>query len=174
MIDPPADAPVYQAMAVAEVAGLLRWEAEILCELSIILILLITSADPSKCARVIDGDTIHLNDGRKVRLLDIDAPEIKQPWGLQSKKFLADLIEGKEIELIGSKKDRYGRTLATIKLGDLDVNKRLVEMGHAWHYKRYSKSKEFADLELKARAKGLGLWAPPKPPWEWRRRKRKK
>ncbi len=146
-----------------------------MCELSsIILILLIISADTSKCARVIDGDTIQLNDGRKVRLLDIDAPEIKQPWGLQSKKFLADLIEGKEIELIGSKKDRYGRTLATIKLGDLDVNKRLVEMGHAWHYRRYSKSKEFAELELKARAKGLGLWAPPKPPWEWRRRKRKK
>lgn len=137
------------------------------------ILLTLTAALPAKCLRVVDGDTIHLKDGRKVRLLDIDAPEIKQPWGLQSKKFLADLIEGKEIELIGSRKDRYGRTLATVKLGDLDVNKRLVEMGHAWHYRRYSKSKEFADLELKARAKGLGLWAPPKAPWEWRRRKRK-
>ncbi len=134
---------------------------------------LLSAPEPIKCVRVIDGDTVELADGRKVRLLEIDAPESNQPYGPQSTKYLEGLIEGKMIVLVGSKKDRYRRTLSTIMLDELNVNHRMVELGHAWHYKRYSKSKELAALEQKARSKGLGLWSKPIAPWDWRRRKRK-
>lgn len=48
----------------------------------------------------------------------------------------------------------------------------MVRLGMAWHYKKYSKSKVYADLEQKARNEKIGLWndAHPIAPWNWRRR----
>jgi len=51
----------------------------------------------------------------------------------------------------------------------------MVREGWAWHYKRYSKSKELAEAEKKARKAKAGLWADPNPvpPWEWRSTRKK-
>ena len=69
---------------------------------------------------VVDGDTIKGNlDSKRItiRLVEIDAPEMDQPFGVESKRFLKKLIENKKVTLISEGKDRYGRTLGdfTIK-----------------------------------------------------------
>ena len=70
---------------------------------------------------VVDGDTIKGNVDSKritIRLVEIDAPEMDQPFGVESKRFLKKLIENKKVTLIAEGKARYGRML-----GELLVNK---------------------------------------------------
>ena len=59
---------------------------------------------------VTDGDTIKLN-GEKIRLQCIDAPEKTQPYGLEAKEYIMNLLKDKKVEVIRESKDRYGRTL---------------------------------------------------------------
>jgi len=93
--------------------------------------------------RVVDGDTVVLANGQKVRLLGIDAPEMEkegQPADFlahKAKKVLADLIQGKRVRLEYDKLryDRYGRILAYLFLPDgSNVNQELVRQGLARVY----------------------------------------
>ncbi|WP_332018573.1 thermonuclease family protein, partial [Kaistella sp.] len=74
------------------------------------------------------------------------------------------------------KKDRNGRWIGEIFYNNQNLNKELVRNGLAWHYKRYSKSANYADLETAARKKKVGLWRDKDPiaPWNWRKSKRNK
>ena len=112
-----------------------------------------------------------------VRLEHIDAPEKNQPFGYKAKKFVSDFCCGKTVVVIGNgKKDRNGRWIGEIFYNNQNLNKELVRNGLAWHYKRYSKSANYADLETAARKKKIGLWRDKDPiaPWNWRKSKRKK
>lgn len=127
-----------------------------------------------KVIRVSDGDTIVVltqdKEQIKVRLNGIDAPEKKQPFGKQSTKFLANLVAGKTVEIKKEGNDRYGRTIGTVLLDGLDVNKEMVANGYAWAFRKYSK--KYAPDESNAKHKKLGLWTEedPTPPWEYRKR----
>jgi micrococcal nuclease len=129
-----------------------------------------------KVVGVKDGDTMVLlspdNKTTTVRLAEIDCPEKKQAFGQAAKKFTSDLCFGKQVKLIGTQQDRYGRTVGQIELADgTNVNYALVKNGYAWQYRAYSKSMELAELELKARQGRLGLWRDtnPTPPWDFRK-----
>ena len=132
----------------------------------------------SICCKVVgvtDGDTVRvLIDSRevRVRLEGIDAPESKQPYGTQSKTALSELVFGKDVRLVVSGKDRYGRTLGTLFVGEQNVNLQMVRDGMAWHYKRFNHDETMAGAEREAREGRKGLWqdASPIAPWEWRRR----
>lgn len=123
--------------------------------------------------RVIDGDTFiiinHVVDNRKsrVRLAYIDAPEIKQDYGKESKQFCEKLI-GCKVKIVYSKKDRYGRILGEVFDHSISINKLLVANGLAWSYK----NKEYKVLESWARENKMGLWSQnnPIPPWEFRKK----
>ena len=140
--------------------------------------------------RVIDGDTIEIRkDGEfaKVRLYGIDAPEKEQQYGRKATDKLIELL--KPVNIIKIKiidKDRYGRYIASLHLRDDDmvyvesnlchrgdVGLILVDQGLAWHYKRYSKSKELKAAEIYARSNKLGLWNEKNPiaPWDYRKLK---
>ena len=69
-------------------------------------------------------------------------------------------------------KDRYGRILGDVHLGERHINLEMVQDGMAWHYKTYSKAKNLADAEDAARKAKKGLWADksPEPPWEFRKK----
>lgn len=88
-------------------------------------------------ARVIDGDTIELTTGARVRYLGVDAPEATgghvECFGLLAARANADLVLGRAVELGygGACEDRYGRTLARVRVDDLDVSARLIERGYA-------------------------------------------
>jgi micrococcal nuclease len=113
-----------------------------------------------------DGDTYELlidNNSIVVRSAHIDCPEKKQPFGQKAKQFASDLCFGKFITLQHDNKyDRNHRLIAEVILEDgRNLNKLLVENGLAWHYKKYSKDENYAELEIIARQNKIGLWTDP-------------
>lgn len=119
--------------------------------------------------QVFDGDTIQLDDGRKVRLIGVDAPEVQspycdqEPFGQESKAYLTSLILNKKVTLsLGDpSKDKYGRTLAYVSQGDVLVNGRIIRDGWARSYRMFYHPLRdlFSVYEREARSKGLGLWS---------------
>lgn len=85
-------------------------------------------------------------------------------------------VGGKEVVVQWEEKDRYGRILGEVHLGDRHINLEMVQEGMAWHYKQYSKSKELADAEIEARKAKKGLWLDKEPvsPWDFRKIEREK
>jgi len=126
---------------------------------------------------VTDGDTLTVlrptADGpreSKVRLEGIDAPEPGQDYGTLAKQRLSDLAYGKTVRVEVKGIDDFGRLVARVKVGELDISEELVRSGLAWHYKRYSAEHALDGLEREARAAKRGLWtvATPQAPWEYR------
>jgi endonuclease YncB( thermonuclease family) len=97
----------------------------------------------------------------------IDAPEKRQPFGQQSKAALSSLVFGKQVRVVTSGKDRYGRTIGTLWDGETNVNHRMIELGFAWHYRRFSSDPELSMLECEASTNSLGMWADPRPVEPW-------
>nr|WP_294941235.1 thermonuclease family protein [uncultured Mucilaginibacter sp.] len=129
-----------------------------------------------KVVGVKDGDTMVLlspdNKTTTVRLAEVDCPEKSQAFGQAAKQYTSNLCFGKQVKLIGTTQDRYGRTVGQVELTDgTNVNYDLVKNGYAWQYRAYSKSMQLAELELKARQNRLGLWQDgnPTPPWNFRK-----
>lgn len=130
-----------------------------------------------------DGDTLTLlvdNQRQvKVRLADIDAPELGQPFGTVSRQALSSLVFGKHITVTDEHPDRYGRTVGQITVPcptapACSVNAEMVREGMAWVYTRYNSSAALPGVEAEARAARRGLWAAPSPvaPWNWRAREK--
>lgn len=120
-----------------------------------------------------DGDTFYmLIDGerRRIRLADIDAPESRQAFGRRAEQSLRDLIGRRTVTVRWKKEDRYGRLVAWVSLGQLDVNAEQVRRGFAWVDPRYNRRPELVELQARARADRAGLWADPHAiePWIWR------
>ena len=135
---------------------------------------------------VADGDTVTVLDAsrqqHKIRLIGIDAPEKKMPYGNRSKQSLSDLIFDRQVQVEYNKKDRYGRTVGKIIVDGVDANLAQIKAGMAWHYKQYQREQSvedrdtYAQAEVEARASKRGLWkdADPVPPWDWRKQQKKK
>ena len=130
-----------------------------------------------------DGDTVRVTSrsGEKVtiRLACIDAPETAQgASGKWSTQTLKRLIQGKTIALKPQVKDRYGRTVAEIYIGDRNINLQMVQLGAAFAYRQYLKQCDknaYLNAETRAMRRKLGVWGPYKPnlkPWEFRRSSR--
>lgn len=157
-------------------------------KLSILILALILSssvyADFSGLViKVIDGDTIIVLEGSKkikVRLSGIDAPELKQRFGFNSKQELTSLIEKKWVNILSNSRDKYKRTLGKVICNNVDINLSLIKLGMAWHYKKYKKNQSKNDQDLYtyyeniARDSRLGLWKDYNSiaPWDWRRGKK--
>lgn len=126
-----------------------------------------------------DGDTItcldETNTQQKVRLAEIDAPELGQDYGKVARESLAELVFGKSVTVVEEGKDRYGRWIARVQVDGTDVNRRLVATGNAWHYADYSRDSALDTLQEQARLQRMGLWAQPDPvpPWEFRQNVKK-
>jgi endonuclease YncB( thermonuclease family) len=130
-----------------------------------------------KVVGVSDGDTItiiHRGKGEKIRLYGIDCPEKSQAFGKRAKQFTSNMVFGKTVEVRPVTIDRYGRTIAWIYVNGTSLNEELLRAGLAWHYKRYSRERHLAELEIEARQNKAGLWSDPHtiPPWDFRRGKR--
>ncbi len=135
-----------------------------------------------KLGEVVDGGLISVVDGsgnaHAVSLRHIDAPAADQPFGPEAAKFLGDLLRGKEIEVLWTKKDAAGAISGDVyyrheKFGMVDANMTMVKNGAAWQAYRDTE-KTYAAAEKEARAAKRGLWAAPKPvrPSEWRKRRK--
>lgn len=149
--------------------------------LALLLALFATAANGDSIdGRVIgvsDGDTVILltdsSEKLRVRLTEIDAPESNQPYGDDSRQRLAVMIHKKNVRVVSSGHDRYGRVLGRIYVGGIDVNRQMVKEGAAWVYRQYMTDRVFLSDERAAKNAKRGLWALQKdqqiPPWDWRR-----
>ena len=133
----------------------------------------------AKVVRILDGDTMEIlyqNKPLMVRLAHIDCPEKRssQPFNTNAKKALSDLCFGQQVKVNIENYDRYGRIIATVtNHKNQIVNQEMIKQGMAWHFKRYSQSQLYANLELAARKSKIGLWQNRNPiaPWQWRKPK---
>ena len=136
----------------------------------------VTAEEISGIPKIIDGDTVHINN-YKFRLEGIDAPEMRQQCkkesfkisfligftfykdyscGRVSKEKLITKINTSEIKCISSSKDRYKRYIATCFKGKINLNQWMVRNGFAIAYRRYSK--KYVPDEVFAKENKLGLW----------------
>lgn len=123
---------------------------------------------------VSDGDTLTCldenNQQQKVRLSEIDAPELGQDYGKNSRETLAALVFGRTVEVRDEGRDRYGRWVGHVLVDGVDVNRQMVATGNAWHYEKYSTDQSLAALQSQAQSQRIGLWSQPNPvaPWQYR------
>jgi micrococcal nuclease len=115
-----------------------------------------------KVTRVTDGDSLWLQPTEQgppveLRLEGIDAPEICQAWGVEARQALAELVLNRSVSVKTVGRDTHGRTLGTLYLDGRNINKALVQEGHAWSTRyKYDRGPFVAD-ERMARALSRGL-----------------
>jgi len=127
--------------------------------------------------KIIDGDTIHLNN-EKIRFTGIDTPELKQTCkknseiiycGIEARQLLIDKIGKDKVICVREGKDRYKRTLAECFVNDLSLSRYLVREGFAFAYRKYSK--KFINDEDFAKKNNMGMWSMNfEYPWDWRKK----
>lgn len=122
-----------------------------------------------RVVRVIDGDTIELEDGRTVRYIGIDTPETKHPtkgiecFGKEASNRNVELVANQVVQLEKdvSETDRYGRLLRYVWVGDRQINKQLVSEGYAYA-SSYPPDIKYQDelraAQQQAHKQGVGLW----------------
>lgn len=139
-----------------------------------------------------DGDTLTVKQGWqkvKVRLCGIDAPELSQPLGMQSRDHLRSLLAsaGNQVILYISDTDRYGRKVAELYVpahnpqqpeAEKLLNEEQLLAGMAYVYAKYASrcpnGSGFAQMEEKAKQQGRGVWRDPNAmkPWDYRKTQR--
>lgn len=126
--------------------------------------------DGVKVTRVIDGDTIEIEGGQRVRYIGIDTPETVDPrkpvqcFGIEASKKNKELVEGQRVRLEKdiTDRDKYRRLLRYVWAGDTFVNLELVKQGfaHSYSYPPDIKYQDrFVEAEREARMAKSGLWS---------------
>lgn len=146
---------------------------------ALLLLFAVPAAAESFSGKVVsihDGDTLTVLAEReiKVRLAEIDAPELRQAFGERARESLADLCLGKSAQVRVVTRETGGLARAHVTCDELDANAEQVRRGMAWVYKRHVKSTSpLYFLEDQAQRAREGLWsdASPAPPWRWRANK---
>jgi micrococcal nuclease len=127
--------------------------------------------DQVRVQRVVDGDTLLLENKVRVRLLGVNTPETKaadrpvEPWGEEASQFTEQMVSGKVVTLEYDKEriDDYGRTLAYVYVDGKMLNEAIIEAGFSQavtrHPYRSDRKKLFEQAEQRARAKRVGIWS---------------
>jgi micrococcal nuclease len=127
----------------------------------------------ARVERVVDGDTVVLAGGERVRYIGVDTPESVKPgapvecFAKRAARANADLVAGREVELRydAERRDRYGRLLAYVYVpgpSPVFVNAELVRRGFATPLTippNVAHAPQFARLARQARRAGRGLWS---------------
>ena len=131
------------------------------------LILAITiSAQTVKVTHVSDGDSFIISTRERVRMIGINAPELADKFGPESREHLARLIRGKSVTLErdpqNDDRDIHGRLLRFVSLDGADINLRMIADGYAYAFLRYpferARREAYRDAEKTAAAARVGLW----------------
>lgn len=129
-----------------------------------------TATQTAQVTLIIDGDTIELENGERVRYIGIDTPELARDgqllecFGEESRRRNEELVLGKQVTLVrdASDRDRYGRLLRYVFVDDTFVNEVLVREGFA-HAPSYppntTRQQALRQAERTARTNGSGLWS---------------
>lgn len=139
----------------------------------------------ARVIKVSDGDTLQVRDQhgakQRVRLAFIDAPEMQQASGQDSKRQLSRLVDGQQILVHVVDIDQYKRHVGLVWLAEQDINASQLASGMAWQYASIAKKQQtkqgyeyYRCLEQAAKQSKTGLWRNSKAqaPWEYRRQNR--
>jgi micrococcal nuclease len=117
---------------------------------------------------VVDGDTVHLASGEKIRYLMVDTPEITKGkndcYGQEAADFNRQMVLDQKVTLTYDKEctDKYGRLLAYVSFNGREVNSLLVERGYGCVLQippnGEDRADEFKALQSEAKAAGKGVW----------------
>ena len=127
-------------------------------------------ADTCPLLRVVDGDTIRVlwrGVDESVRLLRINTPERRRPGYHEATEAMRRIVEGRKVRLEFEKpgkpaRDRYGRLLAYVFLGEVNVNVEMVRLGHTRFWTKYGAGRyaaTFRRAEAEARQHRRGIRA---------------
>jgi len=140
----------------------------ILLSVALGLFVAVPSSHAETILKITDGDTIRINTGEDVRLLQIDTPEpmSSECYASESTAALAKLIFGKTIRLesdsVSANMDQYKRLLRYVFVGKTNINLKMVEIGAAAPYfyngEKGKYSAQLLKAAQKARAQKIGLW----------------
>ncbi|MES1213392.1 MAG: thermonuclease family protein [Singulisphaera sp.] len=121
--------------------------------------------------RVVDGDTLLMQDHKRLRLMGVDTPEtVKedtpvQPWGPEATEFTREFVGPGEVRLQFDRErtDRFGRYLAYVWVGDRMLNEELLRAGLArwepgYHYSQSMKTR-FRKAQREAQQGQRGIWS---------------
>ncbi len=121
--------------------------------------------------RVVDGDTLIIETGERIRLLGVDTPETKhpnrpaEPWGHEASEFTRQHVEGQRVQLEfdRERQDRYGRWLAYVFRDDWFLNEELIRQGYSRAETRFpfrsDRQRLFRKAEQEARDERRGIWS---------------
>ena len=135
-----------------------------------------------RVTRVVDGDTIVVDVGglwETIRIIGIDTPETVDPrkpvqaFGQEASDYTKRTLSGKTVKLVADQgnahighRDRYGRLLAYVWVGENFFNEAIIRDGYAHAYTKYPFRQDYMELfraaEKGAREAERGLWGPPK------------
>lgn len=125
-------------------------------------------ASQYRVQQVVDGDTLVLAGGDRVRLIGVDTPETKHPdvpvqrFGKEASAFTRKWLEGRivRLEFGPDPRDKYGRLLAYVRIDDVDFNREIIRRGYAVATTRFEHSRQddYLLAEREARARRYGLW----------------
>lgn len=129
------------------------------------VLLLLGAGNAAAEVRAVDGDSL-VAEGRRVRLLGIDAPEYAQtcgdargcdyPCGREALAFLQKLIASEKVECRKKQQDIYKRDLSICYAGGRDINRLMLENGWAVVYR--SDNPDYLAAEENARRNKRGIW----------------
>lgn len=123
--------------------------------------------------RVVDGDTLVLENGARIRLIGADTPEtVKpnspvEPYGPKASEFTKQLIDDSHgevrLQMDRERKDRFDRFLAYVFVGDRMLNEELIRAGLATARTEFNYSesmkRRFRKAEAEAKTESRGLWS---------------
>ncbi len=162
----------------------------------------VANAESAKNVDVLNGKVVAVSDGDTltvssrygnviIRMFAIDAPEATchglsdnfcvekgQAGAKESKLHLRQLVLGKYVDVRLGQGMSGNRVVGTVYADGKDINLAMVDAGHAWHYKYFSKNQSpteretYTKAEANARHLKAGVWSDdnPLPPWVWRKR----
>jgi micrococcal nuclease len=128
------------------------------------------SGGPYRVERVVDGDTLVLEDRTRIRLLGVNTPETKvpdlpvDPLGVEASEFMERELTGKAVRLEYDRErlDDYERVLAYVWLGPRLINEELIRKGYSKAVTRHPYSetmkRKFRAAEERAKGDGVGMW----------------
>ncbi len=141
----------------------------------------------TRISEVLDGDTVAISNTQNqrilIRLVGIDAPELGQEFGKESRNNLAEKIDGKKVRIAFEPRgtpDEEGRILAKIFLDERDIAAEQVRDGFAWYFDGHKQRLGFMEidelkqLQLAARKGKMQLWQSESPQTPWKFRKKNK
>lgn len=161
---------------------LLSWSLVFLLALLLVLVRFVNVIDfdvrPDDrfvIARVIDGDSVELRGGDRLRLLAIDTPEKGERLFDEAKQFLFELAIGEVARIVypANRRDKYGRLLGYLYVDSIFVNKSILEAGLGYLYLFKNNQLESAETKAllmaqrKAMKRKIGLWALERHPEEF-------